>query len=74
MTGHQASPAHAGRPAPPAATARPHDPAGHPATGRRRLTPDGHTGDATGAAYESGITVPDDGTLSDRGPDQCLGQ
>ena len=35
MTGHQASPAHAGLPAPPAATARPHDPAGHPATGRR---------------------------------------
>jgi hypothetical protein len=35
MTGHQASPAHAGLPTPPAATARPHDPAGHPATGRR---------------------------------------
>jgi hypothetical protein len=35
MTGHQASPAHAGLPAPPAATGRPHDPAGHPATGRR---------------------------------------
>jgi hypothetical protein len=35
MTGHQASPAHAGLPAPPAATARSHDPAGHPATGRR---------------------------------------
>ena len=35
MTGHQASPAHAGLPAPPAATARPHDPAGHPATARR---------------------------------------
>ncbi len=35
MTGHQTSPAHAGLPAPPAATARPHDPAGHPATGRR---------------------------------------
>jgi hypothetical protein len=35
MTGHQASPAHAGLPAPPTATARPHDPAGHPATARR---------------------------------------
>ena len=35
MTGHQASPAQAGLPAPPAPTARPHDPAGHPATGRR---------------------------------------
>ncbi len=35
MTDHQASPAHAGLPAPPAAAARPHDPAGHPATGRR---------------------------------------
>ena len=35
MTGHQASPAHAGLSAPPAATARPHDPAGHPAIGRR---------------------------------------
>ncbi len=35
MTGRQASPAHAGLPRPPAATARPRDPAGHPATGRR---------------------------------------
>ena len=35
MTGHQASPARAGLPAPPAATAHPHDPAGHPAIGRR---------------------------------------
>src|SRR6185437_16031776 len=35
MTDHQASPAHAGLPAPPAAAARSHDPAGHPATGRR---------------------------------------
>ena len=35
MTDHQASPAHAGLPAPPAAAARPHDPAGHHATGRR---------------------------------------
>jgi hypothetical protein len=35
MTDHQASPAHAGLPASPAAAARPHDPAGHPATGRR---------------------------------------
>src|SRR5690348_3913237 len=35
MTGHQASPAHAGLPAPPAATARPHDPAGDHATVRR---------------------------------------
>ena len=35
MTGHQASPVHAGLPAPPAPIARPHDPAGHPATGRR---------------------------------------
>src|SRR5690349_9727735 len=35
MTDHQASPAHTGLPAPPAAAARPHDPAGHPATGRR---------------------------------------
>jgi hypothetical protein len=35
MTGHQASPAHAGLPAPAAATARPHDPAGHYAIGRR---------------------------------------
>jgi len=34
MTGHQASPARAGLPAPPAATTHPHDPAGHPATGR----------------------------------------
>ena len=36
MTGHQASPAHAELPAPAAATARPHDPAGHHAIGRRR--------------------------------------
>jgi len=35
MTGHQASPAHAGLPAPAAASARPHDPAGDHATGRR---------------------------------------
>jgi hypothetical protein len=35
MTRHQGSPAHTGLPVPPAATARPHDPAGHPATGRR---------------------------------------
>jgi hypothetical protein len=35
MTGNQASSAHAGPPAPQAATACPHDPAGHPATGRR---------------------------------------
>jgi hypothetical protein len=35
MTGTQASPAHAGPPAAPAATARPHDPAGHHAAGRR---------------------------------------
>ena len=35
MTGHQASPAHAGPPAPRAATGRAHDPARHPATGRR---------------------------------------
>jgi hypothetical protein len=35
MTGNQASPAHAGLPAPPPGTARPHDPAGHPATRRR---------------------------------------
>src|SRR6185437_1447680 len=35
MTDHQASPAHADLPAPPAAAARSHDPAGHPATGRR---------------------------------------
>ena len=35
MTANQASPARAGLPAPRAATARPHDPAGHPAIGRR---------------------------------------
>ncbi len=35
MTDHQASPAHAGLTAPPAAAARPHDPAGDHATGRR---------------------------------------
>ena len=35
MTDHQASPAHAGLPAPPAAAARPHEAAGHPVTGRR---------------------------------------
>jgi hypothetical protein len=35
MIGNQASPAHAGPPGPRAATARPHDPAGHHATGRR---------------------------------------
>ena len=35
MTGHQASPAHAGLPAPRAATARPHDPAGQHAACRR---------------------------------------
>jgi hypothetical protein len=35
MTGHQASPAHAGLPAAPAATASPHHPAGDHATGRR---------------------------------------
>ena len=35
MTGNQASPARAGLPAPQAATARPHDPADHPAIGCR---------------------------------------
>src|SRR6516165_723656 len=35
MTANQASPARTGLPAPRAATARPHDPAGHPAIGRR---------------------------------------